>query len=88
MSKRQPDLFEPKKAPNDSQGVIDPKAELCTDGSFRVPGSGQERLAFSIPFAETRSMRMQSAECRERSRRECEQFEDNFSEPEDDSSAD
>ncbi len=72
MSKRQPDLFE-----------LEPDADE-TD-SERNP---QGRLDFVIPFAETRSMRMQSAECLERSRRECEQFEDNFSEAETDSSAD
>jgi hypothetical protein len=91
VSKRQPDLFEAKKAPNDSHGVIDPKAELYTDGVFRVPGS-QAPLDFAVPFTESRSMKLQSLECDARSERACETFEETFAkgqpEGEDDSSAD
>jgi hypothetical protein len=55
-------------------------------------GSPQGRLAFSIPFVESRSMKLQSLECDARSKRACESFEDTFAEgqpeDEDDSSAD
>jgi hypothetical protein len=51
-------------------------------------GSPQGRLDFAIPFAESRSMRLQTLECNARSERACEAFEDTFNEGEDDSSAD
>ena len=78
MSEKQRGLFDEPTVPNDSHGVIDPEAELYTDGVFRVPGAGQEPLAFAVPFAESRSMRMRAAECRERSRIECDRFADSF----------
>jgi hypothetical protein len=51
-------------------------------------GNPQGRFDFVIPFAESRSMRMQTLECNARSERACEAFEDTFNEGEDDSSAD
>ncbi len=73
-----------KRSPDDSHGIIDPKAELYTDGSFRVPGKDQAPLDFSIPFAETRSMRLRRLEQIERAKRDAEGFESEFHDAEND----
>jgi hypothetical protein len=70
MSQKQADLF----------GLeLDADA---TDDSATCQG----RLDFSSPFCETRSMRMQSAECAERSRLDCDRFAEDFAkgQPDDD----